>query len=321
LLKIPEMKFYLSLLALLPLVASQLFSEKTTTQRYLLDGGVWQDYLTQAPEIWIVGALPAGPADLLQRQQALAARVLNLNVTTDNPATVARLQHRLDDLKTMIPSDEVQTGRVERSERSGSRHWYYDAFGTQVWRSGPSYTVMREVSRSSSPELTRSVIGLAMNIELADLEVRIAALEGTYRTWLSRTNQMSTSQTQGIIRQANLSYLENLNEFIGQLRALKREYDAIQVEASRGERERAQRIAEWSAFEQRHLPVLHSFLEQGGIQRYVADDAGFFHLPPVQPGELKILACSMGPRTLFFDANNRQHHPLQLLPFGLAGSD
>lgn len=266
-----------------------------------------------------MSALPAGPAELLQRQQALAARVLNLNVSTDNPDTMARLQQRLDDLKTMIPADEVQSGRVERSERMG--YWSYDSFGNRVWRSGQSYTVLREVARSSSPELTRSVVGVAMNIQLSDLEVRIAALEGTYRTWLSRTNQMSTSQTQGIIRQANLSYLENLSEFIGQLRALKREYDAIQLEASRGQRERNQRVEEWSVFEQRHLPVLHTFLEQGRIQRFIADDSGFFHLPPSQPGEQKILACTIGPRTLFFDANNRQNHPLQLLPFGLVGSD
>lgn len=297
------------------------YSDETTSQRYLLDGGVWQDYLSQSPEIWIVSALPAGPAELLQRQQALAARVLNLNVSTDNPATMARLQQRLDDLKAMIPADEVQSGRVERSERGrGTLHrslsgdsWFY--------RSGQSYTVLREVARSSSPELTRSVVGVAMNIQLSDLEVRIAALEGTHQTWLNRTNQMSASGTQGIIRQANLSYLENLSEFIGQLRALKREYDAIQLEASRGQRERNQRVEEWSVFEQRHLPVLHTFLEQGRIQRFIADDSGFFHLPPSQPGEQKILACTIGPRTLFFDANNRQNHPLQLLPFGLAGSD
>lgn len=305
-----------SLFVLFILVGWYASANETPTQRFLLDGGMWQDYLSDSTEIWVVNPLPTGPAELLQRQQNLAARVLNLNVSTENPATLARLQKRLDEMKTMIPTDEVQSGRVERDER-GSGYWTVDGFGNRVWRSGTSRTVLREVARSSSPELTRSVVGIAMNIELPELEMRIASLEGIYRTWLSRTNQMSTSQTQGIIRAANLAYLDNLTQFISQLRELKHEYDAIQLEAGRGERERNQRITEWSGFEQRHLPVLHSFLEQGRVEKFVADESSFFNLPALQSGQLKIIACRIGPRTLFFDANNTQNHPLKLLPFGV----
>lgn len=281
----------------------------------------WDRYFRSQPYILIVDNLSVGIADLLLSEQKLIKTVLDANRPQQESSDYAMLTEQLAELKTFIPAAETATGYVESTRR---RYGYsYTSGGVIYTRTSPYYytgtyyRVIREKTKSSSPQLVRSVEGLIHNatVDLKDLDQRVEALQHLISSWGRRTSTMSVNGTEGIMRDANEAYLASLRDFTKDFIQFRAQVREVEEEQARIAKNRTSILSEWANFEQDRLPVLHSFLQDNSGIRVSLDKESKFQMPSAALQKKVILVCEIGERKLFFDVSDRRSslHPFVLI--------
>jgi len=280
----------------------------------------WSRYFRLEPNLIILPKLTKGIEDLLNEQQQRAREILsNTGQPADRPEYI-QLEEELESLKSAVPGAETRSG-YGRSRRysSPSPYSYVSPDGSYAYaRSGSSsyyYTVFNRVHKSSSPELARSVENIIYNASLEDLDQRIDGLRQLYRTWSRKTNIMSPNGVEGVMREANMAYLEGIQEYtseVVQLQGrLKRVQNLIDSEMAKKEA----RWEEWRSFESNRLPVIQEYVKHHKTLE-IEPNNGKYEIPAaVANKNVILLACKIGDRTLYFNLDSQAYskHPFRLI--------
>ncbi|HAV14297.1 MAG TPA: hypothetical protein DCX06_12510 [Opitutae bacterium] len=276
----------------------------------------WNSYFRSTPQILIVPKLSKGIADILNQEQELIRSVLDSGGDTSSSSEYIALEDKLEELKTVIPQSETDSGYVPRSSRRYGTYSYIsgDTIYTNRRYYYGSYTILKEKTMSSSPELTRSVEGIAHNATLDDLDQRIDALQRILRQWSRKTSEMSPNGTSGIMRSANEAYLDGLREFTQEFTGLRSELRKIENRQQAILKNRAVILAEWKSFENTRLALLDEYLTANASETLSPSSAGIFEIPALENQKL-IYACVIGARTLYFELTkqNNDLHPFVLV--------
>ena len=287
------------------------------TLHFALLTGPWSKYLNAPPQIYTFDKISTGIETLLTTEQELIQAVLEADVNVAETSAHSALNDRLDELKAAAPSAETSSGYV-RSSSSSYRRTYISG-NTIYTHSSPyyyGYSVFRAKQKSSSPELVRSVSGLAANASLTTkgLDQRINALQHLTSTWSRRTSTMGTNGTAGIMRDANEAYLKGLQNYTADFIQLRKELRVIKSEQSKRAANKSNIIASWNQFEQQNLHVLNKFFHDNQTDIIEPTKEADYLISKDKLKGTLILVCSIGPRQLYFELNGR--NPLH--PFTLA---
>ena len=296
---------------------SEVLNEKPIeTLRFTLLTRPWSKYLSVPPKIYMFDKIPSGIEKLLATEQKLIQAVLEADVDMAETSAYSTLNDRLDELKAAAPSAETSSGYV-RSSSSRYRRSYISG-DTIYAHSSPyyyGYSVFRAKQKSSSPELVRSVSGLAANATLTveDLDQRITALQHLRSTWSRRTSTMSTNGTAGIMRDANEDYLEGLRQYTSDFIQLRKELRAIRSEQSKKAANKSNIIQSWNQFEQQNLHILNKFFQDNQTAIIEPTKGADYLISKDKLNGPLILVCTIGPRQLYFKLNGRNpFHPFAL---------
>lgn len=297
-----------------PSISEQSAQPESLNQRsFSLVCGPWKKYLRSAPKIYSISKLPSGIESLLKEEQKLIKAVIETDVDVSQTSDYSALQDRLAELKASIPSAETSTGYVKRSSYyrrsyATSSSVYINSYPTYY-----SYTVFREKEKSSSPELVRAVQGIATNATLEDLDQRVDALQYEITKWKRRTSQMSTNGTEGIMRDANEAYITGLEKFTKDFIHLRSEYNKIEQAQEAKKQEKAQILSNWSRFERNNLSMISEYLSESQTEEIELTNQFDCQLHEKQLKNKLLLACEIGPRTLYFELDGRHaQHPFIL---------
>jgi len=255
------------------------------TRHFTLLTGPWSKYISVPPKIYTFDKISSGIETLLTTEQKLIQAVLEADVNVAETSAHGALNDRLDELKAAVPSAETRSGYV------------------------------RSNSKSSSPELVRSVSGLAANASLTtkDLDQRITALQHLNSTWTRRTAVMGTNATAGIMRDANEAYLDGLRQYTSDFIQLRKELRIIKSEQSKRAANKSNIIAEWNQFEQQNLHILNKFLHDNHTAIIDPTKGADYLINKDKLNGTLILVCNIGPRQLYFELNGRNpFHPFTL---------
>jgi hypothetical protein len=298
---------------LAPILSEQSSEE---TLRFTLLTRPWSKYLSVPPKIYTFDNISSGIEKLLATEQKLIQAVLEADVDVAETSAYSTLNDRLDELKAAAPSAETSSGYV-RSSSSGYRRTYIsgDTIYTHSYPYYNGYSVFRAKQKSSSPELVRSVSGLAANATLTveDLDQRITALQHLSSTWSRRTSTMSTNGTAGIMRDANEDYLEGLRQYTSDFIQLRKELRTIRSEQSKKAANKSNIIKNWNQFEQQNLHILNKFFQDNHTAIIEPTKGADYLINKDKLNGTLILVCNIGPRQLYFELNGRNpFHPFTL---------
>ncbi len=303
--------------ALSPKSSAETEAELSSSSKdYVVLNAPWNEYFRSEPEILIVPKVSKGIEELLKQEQELIKSVLNSGGKANTSSEYTALEDRLEELKTIIPQAETSSGYVRRSRRYGN--YSYASGGTIYVHSyryyDGHYTVLRERSLSSSPAMTRSVEGIAHNATLEDLDQRIEALQQTQRLWNRKTAEMSTTGTEGIMREANDAYLKGLQEYTNEFLKIRKDLRTVEQKQEAISRNRGQILSQWHEFEENSLPILDGFFQTNASDVIVSTDKNNYNLPDFSQKKL-LYACEIGERTLYFDLSSQRSdlHPFVLI--------
>ncbi|MEN8661459.1 MAG: hypothetical protein ACN4GF_00615 [Lentimonas sp.] len=290
-------------------------SEIAATKDYIVLNEPWNTYFRSEPTILVLPKLSQGISNILNEEQLLIKSVLDSGGKANANSEYIALGDKLEELKTIIPQAETGSGYVpSRSRRYGT----YTSSGGSVYINSRYYygyyTVLRSKTMSSSPEMTRSVEGIAHNATLEDLDHRIDALQQIQRSWNRRTAEMSTSGTSGIMRSANLAYLDGLRGYAQEFTSIRKELRAIERKQEAVQRNRVNILADWEAFEAKRLNILEDYFNSNAIDKISPSEESIYKLPSFKDHKL-LYACEIGERTLYFDITDKQsdQHPFVLI--------
>lgn len=291
-------------------------AEPSQTANHVVLNEPWNTYFRSKPTLLVIPEISKGMADLLAEEQRLIKSVLDSGGGTNASSEYITLEDKLEELKTVIPQAETDSGYVPRSSRRYGSYSYVS--GDTVYTNSRyyygTYTVLREKTMSSSPEMTRSVEGIAHNSTLEDLDQRIDALQQIQRTWNRKTSEISPSGTSGIMRSANLAYLEGLRDFTSEFMNLRKELRAVKQQQEVIQKNRSNILTDWKSFENSRLTLLDEYLNANATARIEPSSKDIYELPDFQ-GQKLIYACEIGERTLYFDLSNKHsdQHPFVLV--------
>ena len=281
----------------------------------------WSKYFQTEPILYLLPSLPKGVTQLLEDQQRLAKEILSKTGQINERPEYIELKEDLAQLKMAVPGAETASGYSRRYTRSYSPSYsYVSPDGSYAYaRSGNGYsgyyTSFRNVHKSSSPALARSIENIVYNASVDDLGQRISALQQMIRTWSRRTNVMSPNGVEGVMRDANLAYLSSLKDYAGDWIRLQKRLKQVELLITAESMKTGERLEEWQAFEFNRLPVIADYIERNHSYKAAADNA-IYELPL---GEMKhptiLLACEIGERTLYFNLSHGRHpdHPFRLI--------
>ncbi|MGJ8652106.1 MAG: hypothetical protein ACSHX8_02420 [Opitutaceae bacterium] len=283
---------------------------------YVVLNEPWNRYFRSKPKILIVPQLSEGIADLLEQEQTLIKSVLDSGGSANASSEYITLEDKLEELKTVIPQTGTSTGYVPRYRRYSSSGTYTSGSNVYIndrYYSG-YYAVLRYKTMSSSPEMTRSVENVAHNATLDGLDQRIDALQQILRSWRHKTSIMSTTGTSGVMRRANLAYLEDLAGFTQEFVKLRQELRDINQRQDAIQRNKTNILSEWKAFEDTRLPLLEEYLQSNASDTVSASPSDVYILNDYE-GKRILYACEIGERTLYFDLSNKHSskHPFVLV--------
>ena len=278
----------------------------------------WSKYFQAKPIIYLLPSLSKGVTQLLEDQQRLAKEILSSSGQINERPEYIVLEEDLAQLKFAVPGAETASGYSRRSYSPSYN--YISSDGSHIYsRTGGSYsgyyTTFRNVHKSSSPALARSIENIVFNASIDDLDQRISALQQMMRTWSRRTNIMSLNGVEGIMRDANLAYLSSLKDYAGEWVRLQKRLKQVESLITAESAKKAARLEEWRAFELNRLTVIADYVERNHSHKAGADNATY-ELPL---GEMKqptvLLACEIGERTLYFNLSHGRHpdHPFRLV--------
>ena len=290
------------------LPSEELRETPVETLHFTLLTGPWSKYLSVPPKIYTFDKISSGIETLLTTEQELIQAVLEADVDVAETSAHSALNDRLDELKAAAPSAETSSGYV-RSSSSSYRRTYISG-NTIYTHSSPyyyGYSVFRAKQKSSSPELVRSVSGIAANASLTikDLDQRINALQHLTSTWSRRTSTMSTNGTAGIMRDANEDYLEGLKNYTSDFIQLRKELRAIKSEQSKKAANKSNIIESWNQFETQNLQVLNKFFHDNQTAIIEPTKGSDYLISKDKLTGTLILVCKIGPRQLYFELNGR----------------
>lgn len=298
-----------------PFNQNYLTTEQINARTFALDAGPWQKYLSSPPKIFVIKRPSRDIQKLLTTEQELIKMVIEADVSVSETTEYSALEERLQELQTAIPQAETRTGYVKSSRKYYKRT--YVSGSTIYTNSYPyyyNYRVFKEKAQSSSPELVRSVLSIATNAELKDLDSRINALQHFISKWKRKISLMSTNGTEGIMRKANTAYISGLEDYTGEFIKLNTELKRIEQAQEARKAQRANIIQNWQNFENTNLKLLQNYFQQSDIEVISTDSGMSYQITETQLKKSLILACEIGPRTLYFEIDGRSaHHPFALL--------
>ena len=278
----------------------------------------WSKYFQAKPIIYLLPSLSKGVTQLLEDQQRLAKEIISSSGQISDRPEYIELEEDLAQLKFAVPGAETVSGYSRRSYSPSYN--YISSDGSYIYsRTGGSYsgyyTTFRNMHKSSSPALARSIENIVYNASVDDLDQRISALQQMMRNWSRRTNIMSPNGVEGIMRDANLAYLSSLKDYAGEWVRLQKRLKQVESLITAESAKKAARLEEWQAFELNRLTVIADYVERNHSHKAGADNATY-ELPL---GEMKqptvLLACEIGKRTLYFNLSHGRHpdHPFRLV--------
>ena len=286
------------------------------TRHFTLLTGPWSKYISVPPQIYTFDKISSGIETLLTTEQKLIQAVLEADVNVAETSAHGALNDRLDELKAAVPSAETRSGYVRSNSNTYSRTYISgDTIYTRSYPHYYGYSAFRSKQKSSSPELVRSVSGLAANASLTtkDLDQRITALQHLNSTWTRRTAVMGTNATAGIMRDANEAYLDGLRQYTSDFIQLRKELRIIKSEQSKRAANKSNIIAEWNQFEQQNLHILNKFLHDNHTAIIDPTKGADYLINKDKLNGTLILVCNIGPRQLYFELNGRNpFHPFTL---------
>lgn len=285
---------------------------------YVVLNEPWNTYFRSTPKILIVPELSEGIADLLEQEQTLVKSVLDSLGSAGSSSEYVTLEDKLEELKSVIPQTETNSGYVRRQRSTSNSYAYSSSSSSSVSINnryyGGYYTVLRYKTMSSSPEMTRSVENIAHNATLEDLDQRITALQQIISKWNRRTAEMTASGTSGIMRSANIAYLEDLTIFTQEFVNLRKELRAINQKQTTIQQNKTAILSEWKAFENTRLALLDEYLQSNASEIVTLSPSNVYVLNDYE-GKKLIYSCEIGDRTLYFDLTNKhsEKHPFVLI--------
>lgn len=287
------------------------------SKRYMVLTDPWSKYFRSEPVVFLLPSMSKGVARLLREQQTLAKEILSSNGDFADRPEFLELARELDLLKSAIPGAVTRSGYRQHRYYSSSRA-YVSPDGTFASaRSGRRgyYTTFKNVHKSSSPALARSIEGIVYNASVEDLDQRIAALQQLIRVWSRRTGTLSPNGFEGIMREANMAYLDSLKDYLQDWVKLhgRRQHveNLVETEVTR----REERLSQWQSFEVNRLPAIANYVERNHAFKAPTHD-GSLSLPEAHADHpVVLIACRMGERTLFFDLSDgpSSDHPFRLV--------
>lgn len=291
------------------------------TRLYSVITDPWSKYFRADPTLIILPKLTRGVEDLLNEQQQKAREILsNTGHPGDRPEYI-QLEEELESLKSAVPGAETRSGYGRSSRRyySSPRSYVSSDGSTAYVNSGSSrnyyYTVFNRVHKSSSPALARSVENIIYNATLEDIDQRIEALRQLQRVWARKTNVMSPNGVEGVMREANIAYLEGIRGYTDEVIQLQSRLKRVQALIDAESAKKGARLDEWRSFEANRLPIIQEYIERN-LQVQVVAENGQYELPSaLLKKHVILLACTIGERTLYFDLKADSHgkHPFRLV--------
>ena len=301
-----------------PIESAPVVAERRIEQRteYVVLNEPWNKYFRSTPKLLVVPKISTGMANLLAEEQRLIKSVLDSGSDANSSSEYVALEDKLEELKAVIPQAETGSGYVPRSSRRYGSYSYISGgtvYTNSRYYSG-YYTVLREKTMSSSPEMTRSVEGIAHNATIEDLDQRIDALKQIQRSWNRKTTEMSPNGTSGIMRSANLAYLEGLRDFTAEFTNLRKELRGIKQKQTAIQKNRSNILSDWQTFENSRLELLKDYLNSNATEHVEISGNDIYTLPDFA-GKKLLYACEIGERTLYFDLTDKhsKHHPFVLV--------
>ena len=280
----------------------------------------WSKYFQTEPIVYVLPFLSKGVTQLLEDQQRLAKEILsNTGQMSDRPEYV-ELKEDLALLKMAVPGAETASGYSRRSYSQVPGYSYVSPDGNYAYsRTGSSYsgyyTIFREVHKSSSPALARSIENIVYNASVDDLDQRINALQQMLRTWSRRTNLLSPNGVEGVMRDANQAYLSSLKDYLGEWVQLQKRLKQVESLITAEKAMKAARLEEWQTFEHNRLPVITDYIKRNYAHKASADNGTYELLLGEMKQPTVLLACEIGERTLYFNLSQGRHpdHPFRLI--------
>jgi hypothetical protein len=276
--------------------------------------GPWEKYLSAPPKILILKNPTKGIRDLLAEEQSLIKSMLDADASLTETSEHSGLTDRLDELKAAAPSAETSSGYVRSNRRN--RHTYIS--GNTIYTNSNSYyysySVFRAKQKSSSPDLVRSVTGIAANASLEDLDQRIDAFQHLISSWSRRTSVMSPNGTSGIMRDANEAYLAGLKGYTQEFIKIQKELRKIEQAQAYKAQNKAGILKDWQTFENTRLSILKDYFNSSALETVQHANNRSYTLNEAQLARPLILACKIGPRVVYFELDERRHpnHPFIL---------
>lgn len=124
---------------------------------------------------------------------------------------------------------------------------------------------------------------------------------------------MSANGTEGIMRDANEAYVVGLDAFTKDLIELRMDLRKIEQAQANKEQQKASLMQQWQLFEQQQLPILEHYFEGSKLATLSPEAGNQCQIPSEYLHGRLILACQIGPRTLFFEIEGRhEDHPFIL---------
>ena len=291
------------------------------TKPFTLLTDPWSKYFQAEPIIYLLPSLSKGVTQLLEEEQRLAKEILSSPGQINERPEYIELEEDLAQLKMAVPGAETVSGYSRRYTRSYSPSYsYVSSDGSYAYtRSGGNYsgyyTSFRNVHKSSSPALARSIENIVFNASIDDLDQRISALQQMMRTWSRRTNIMSPNGVEGIMRDANLAYLSSLKDYTGEWVRLHKRLKQVESLITAESAKTAARLEEWQAFELSRLPVIADYVERNHSHKARVDNATYELPLDKMKHATVLLACKIGERILYFNLSQGRHtdHPFRLI--------
>ena len=290
-----------------------------TVNQFVLLAEPWKKYFRGAPKLLVIDSPSRGIRELLAQEQELIKAVLDSNNPAGKTSEFAELGEKLDELKTIIPDAETASGYVPANRRSYtyvSGNTVYTRTGGYYY-DGYYYRTLREKTKSSSPQLVRSVQGLVHNasLDLEDLDQRIEALQRLISQWSRRTSEMGASGTSGIMRDANEAYLNVLRDFTKDFIKLRKEVREAEAKQNERLQNKSQLLARWKAFEDNRLSVLCDYLKSNTEQVIEPVEVDTYRVPELGSDKQTVMVCTIGERDLYFELSPQRHkqHPFVLV--------
>jgi len=126
---------------------------------------------------------------------------------------------------------------------------------------------------------------------------------------------MSPNGVEGLMREANLAYLEGIQGYTSEVVQLQGRLKSIQALIDAEAAKKEARLAEWRSFETNRLPIIQEYIERHKSLQVEATNGNYAIPEDLVTSEVILLACEIGERTLYFDLNSEAHskHPFRLV--------